>query len=127
MGDRPAKPVTEKMLLREFSEREGITPKTKKELPWGTKEKYAQFSRIRIRELTGRIPATTTYQVWLKSQSVQFQDDVLGKTKAVLFRKGNLPLDKFVNKAGDELTLSQLATTQAAYFRAAGLDPADYL
>ena len=77
--------------------------------------------------MTGRVPAKVTYQQWLTRQSNQFQDDVLGKTKGILFRKGGLRLDKFVNRRGDELTLSQLATTQAKAFRSAGLNPENFL
>jgi hypothetical protein len=72
------------------------------------------------------VPAATSYQEWLKRQSKEFQEDVLGKTKARLFRDGKLPLDKFVNRLGDELTLAELAGMHSAAFKAAGLDPAAF-
>lgn len=128
LGQRPAKPVTEKQLLREFSEANGFkAPSKRVDLPHGTKTKYDQFAARRIREMTGRVPAKTTYQGWLQRQSATFQDDVLGKTRGVLFRKGKLPLDRFVNRAGDEIPLSQLAKSHADAFKAAGLDPEDFL
>jgi len=71
----------------------------------------------------GRVPAATTYQDFLSRQSKEFQDDVLGKTKGALFRKGGLTVDNFVDRAGNELTLEQLAATRPEAFRKAGLDP----
>lgn len=71
----------------------------------------------------GRVPATTSYQEFLGRQSAAFQDEVLGKTKGKLFRDGNLKLDQFVDRAGNELTLAQLAEREPSAFRRAGLDP----
>lgn len=128
LGNRPAKPVTERMLLREWSQQNGITaPSSRAGLPYGTKTAYDQFARRRIRELTGQVPGKTTYQQWLTRQSAAFQDEVLGPTRARLFRKGGLTLDRFVNRAGDEIPISQLAKAHADAFRAAGLDPEDFL
>lgn len=128
IGERPAKPVTEKMLLREFARANGLSPvpAERKYLPRGTKGAFDQFSRRRIRELTGQVPAKTSYNEWLRGQSAEFQTDVLGKTKAKLFRDGGLSLDKFVDRGGNELTLAELARTEAAAFRAAGLNPKEY-
>lgn len=128
LGNRPAKPVTERMLLREWSQQNGITaPSSRAGLPHGTKTAYDQFARARIRELTGQVPGKTTYQQWLTRQSAAFQDEVLGPTRARLFRKGGLTLERFVNRAGDEIPISQLAKAHADAFRAAGLDPEDFL
>jgi hypothetical protein len=55
-----------------------------------------------------------------------FQEDVLGVTKAKLFRDGKLPLDRFVDRNGNELTLKDLAKKHADAFVAAGLDPTKY-
>lgn len=74
-------------------------------------------------ENVGRVPAATTYTDFLKRQPVSFQDEVLGKTKAKLFREGGLNVDQFVDRAGNELTLSQLAERKPDAFRKAGLDP----
>lgn len=128
MGDRPYKAVTQRQLLREFAQREGIkTPRSRDGLPRGYKGRFDQFSRRRVRELTGRVPATTTYQQWLTGQSSQFQDDVLGKARGALFRQGGLTLEKFVNQQGKQLPLRELARHHADSFRAAGLDPESYL
>lgn len=128
LGERPAKPVTEKMLLREFAAQENIDKvSSRADLPRGYKASYDAFARKRVRELTGRVSANETYQTWLKRQSREYQDDTLGVTKAKLFRDGGLTLDKFVAANGTELNLSQLAKKHADAFRAAKLDPEDYL
>lgn len=85
-----------------------------KELPQGTRA-----------SMSGQVPAKTTYQSWLKSQGRtaegrRFQESVLGKTKAKLFREGGVTLDRFVDPAGRSYTLAQLATREAEAFAAIG-------
>ena len=127
MGERPARPHTDRQLLREFSEEQGFKPVLKRDgLPRGMKGKYDAYAAQRKRELIGRVPATRSYQDWMTKQSTEFQNDTLGRTRATLFRKGDLTLDKFTDRAGNELSLSQLAKREAGAFRAAGLDPKDY-
>lgn len=129
LGRRPSKPVHEKRLLREFAEAEGIepVPRSRKDLPRGTKGSFDAFSRTRTRELIGRVPAKVDYQTWLGRQSAAFQDDVLGKTKGALFRRGGLTLDRFVDANDLEKTLDELARSDADAFVAAGFDPEDFL
>lgn len=71
--------------------------------------------------LDGQIPAETTYQAWLKTKPVDFQNKVLGETKAKLFRDGGLKLDRFVNRAGYEYTIDELRARDAQAFKRAGL------
>lgn len=124
LGDRPFVAATRAQLLREYAEREGIRlPRGREDLPRGHKGSFDAFARQRVRQLTGQVPGRTTYQQWLARQSQAFQDDVLGKTRARLFRDGGLTLDKFVNRRGDEIPLRDLARLEAEAFRAAGLDP----
>lgn len=127
LGNRPAKASTQRQLLDEYAN-DNKLPKlnSRDDIPRGMKTDFDSFSRSRIRELTGPIPASTTYQTWLQKQSKSFQDEVLGMTKAKLFREGGLTLDKFVDRNGTELNLSQLATKNADAFRAAGLDPVNF-
>lgn len=80
-----------------------------------------------VQRLIGGRPRRMGYEAWLRGQSATFQDDVLGKTRAALFRRGGLPLNRFVNRRGDELSLSKLADREAQAFRAAGLSPSDYI
>jgi SPP1 gp7 family putative phage head morphogenesis protein len=125
LGSRPAKPTTERLLVGEYADREGLGRVGDREsLPRGSKRDYDDFARKRIRELVGPVPATETYQTWLKKQSVAFQEEVLGKEKAKLFRNGGLTLDKFVDlNSGREFTLKELAAKHKEAFVAAGLDP----
>lgn len=126
-GERPAKPFVEKELVQEYAKRNRLGDiSSREDLPHGTKGDYDKFARGRIRELVGPIPASTTYQKWLEGQSKTFQDDVLGVTKAKLFRDGGLKLDRYIDRNGNELSLAQLATREADAFRAAGLNPADF-
>lgn len=128
IGQRPARAFTEQQMLREFAEKKGIkpVPKSRKDLPHGTKGEYDEFARAYMNAHTGQVPASMNYQDWLKTQSASFQDDILGKAKGKLFRDGGLDLKKFVNRNGDEITLADLAKKQAEAFRAAGFDPGDF-
>lgn len=58
--------------------------------------------------VTGSVPDDTTYGDWLRWQPVAVQNDILGVQKAQLFRKGGLPLDRFVDNSGKEYTLAEL-------------------
>jgi len=128
IGKRPAKAVTEKGLLRDYAKKAGIKPVgNRASLPRGHKGSFDQFSRGEIRKRTGVIDAKISYQDWLTRQPTSFQIDILGPTRAKLFRDGNLKLDRFVNRRGDELTLSQLARRDRDAFIAAGLDPDNFL
>lgn len=127
LGQRPANPTTEKILVKEYAEENSLGElKERDSLPRGHKGKYDDWARGRIRELVGPIPADKTYQTWLEKQSNAFQEDVLGVAKSKLFRDGGLKLDKFVDHNGNELTLKELARKHAEAFTAAGLDPSKY-
>ena len=132
VGDRPRRDFTQRQLVREFGKEFGVKVKVPKgatsraaraAIPRGQKGAFDEWSRGRMRELTGTTAAKTTYQTWLGRRTAAQQSDILGPTRAALFRKGDLTLDKFVMADGTELTLSQLATRNAAAFRRANLDP----
>lgn len=124
LGDRPAKPVTEKMLVREYAKENNLgSIANRKDLPYGTKTAYDKWARGRMRQLIGPVPNSTSYSDWLPKQSNAFITDSLGKTKAKLFRDGGLKLDQFVDKNYQPLTLKELAKREAEAFRRAGLDP----
>lgn len=82
--------------------------------------------RDKVASLVGQVPAKTTYAEFLKRQSVAFQNEALGVTKGKLFRDGGLTLDRYVDRAGMELTLPQLKVREADAFRKAGLNPDDF-
>lgn len=127
LGQRPAKSSTRRMLLDEFTEEEDLdSVDSRDDLPHGTKGQFDAFERTRVRELTGTVPASTSYNEWLRTQSNAFQDEIMGVTKAKLYRDGGLSLDKYVAANGTELTLAQLAAKYRDAFLAAGLDPLDF-
>lgn len=70
----------------------------------------------------GRVPSTTNYNDWLSRQPAAFQDEVLGKTKGALFRRGGLTLDQYVDRNGNELTLVQLRSKYPDAFDKANID-----
>lgn len=108
IGERPARPFTEKQLLREYAQKTGTKVVTSRDdLGKGHKGAYDSFARQRKRDLTGQVPAKLSYDQWLRQQSKEFQDEVLGPKRAAIFREGKT-LDKFVAKNGDTLTLNQL-------------------
>lgn len=72
--------------------------------------------------MDGQVPADTTYGDWLKKQSPERQDQVLGPARGALFRSGNLSLPDFYDSKGTYLTLEQMRSKNAAAFEKAGLD-----
>ena len=59
----------------------------------------------------------TSYGTWLKKQSVDLQNDVLGATNAQKFRAGEMTLDKFTDKFGKPLTLDELRSKYPEIYR----------
>ena len=119
---RPMKPTTQRILLREYTEANGLARVgNRASLPRGHKGAFDAFARRRTRELIGQVPGRTTYAEFLRRQSVEFQNEVLGVRKALLFRKGGLTLESFVDRAGNEKTLEELLRTEREAFERAGL------
>lgn len=58
--------------------------------------------------MDGQVPADTTFGEWLKDQSVQRQDEILGPVRARMMREGNLSLDRFYSDKGVFLSLAEL-------------------
>jgi len=127
IGMRPAKSTTQGIMIKKYAQENDLGRVTKRvQLPRGHKGKYDTFARAEMRRMTGRVPSKVNYQTFLERQSVAFQDELLGPVRGKLFRKGGYTVDKFVDRSGKTIRLDQLADTDAAAFRAAGLDPADY-
>ena len=57
--------------------------------------------------MTGPVSAQLTYDGFLRRQSKEFQNDVLGVERAKMFRSG-MPIDKFVDSSGKTYTLEEL-------------------
>jgi hypothetical protein len=67
------------------------------------------------------VPATTTYEQWLKRQPASFQDTVLGPSRGKLFRNGDLSIGRFVDSQGRTLTLDELRRLEPQAFEDAGI------
>lgn len=79
------------------------------------------FTATQRASMDGQVPGDLTYNDWLKRQSAARQDEVLGVTKAKLFRTGELTLDRFIARDGAELTLAQLRQKYPDVFKKADL------
>lgn len=95
IGDRPATSAYEGELA-------GLDPEARAE---------------RVAELTGRLPGSTTYNDFLGRQTKGFQEDVLGSTRASLFREGGLTVDRFTDRNQNLYTLDQLRAREPDAFR----------
>ena len=71
--------------------------------------------------MNGQVPADTTYTEWLKGQPASVQDDVLGVIRGRLYRKGQLPIDRFVDNRGQLINLQALREQDSEAFVLAGL------
>ena len=73
----------------------------------------------------GQVSAKTNYYTFLKNQSVEFQDDVLGPTRAKLLRDGGLTADEFSRLTVDQkfrpLTLAEMRKKNPLAFDRAGI------
>lgn len=90
--------------------------KSKGQLP---QERLSEVDRAKM---TGEPPTDLTYGAWLRRQPASVQEDILGVQKAILFRKGELPIDRFTNAAGKVLTLDELKRKNREAWEQAGLD-----
>ena len=64
----------------------------------------------------GTTSARTTYSGFLRNQSKEFQDEVLGPERAKLFRSGKVTLGKMVDEMGDPLTVAQIREREGLVF-----------
>lgn len=70
--------------------------------------------------LDGQVPSTLTYGEWLRRQPAARQVEALGATRARLFRRGGLSVDRFVDRTGATITLDRLRELEADAFEAIG-------
>lgn len=57
--------------------------------------------------MDGQVAASTTFPKWLRRQPIAVQEEVLGVTRAKLFREG-MPIDRFIGRDLKPLTLAQI-------------------
>lgn len=70
--------------------------------------------------MNGQVPASLNYGEWLAKQSVSVQNDVLGPTRADMFRTGKVTLDSFVDGGGRPISLAELRQIEPTVFRQPG-------
>lgn len=87
----------------------------KENLPVGTRAAVIQEERIlgprggvRKKRIGAQLPADITFDDFLKDRSTDFQDQLLGKGRAQLFRDGKLTLSELLDFRGNPLPLSEL-------------------
>jgi SPP1 gp7 family putative phage head morphogenesis protein len=61
--------------------------------------------------MDGQIAGDTTFSKWLGDKGAATQDEILGKTRADLWRQGKLDLAQFIKADGTILTLDQLKSS----------------
>lgn len=71
--------------------------------------------------MDGQVPVELSYGDWLKKQSASRQAEVLGETRAKLFRNGGLKVEDMYSQRGQYLTLDELRERDKAAFTKAGV------
>jgi len=69
----------------------------------------------------GPVSPKTTYSGWFRKQTKEFQETVLGKERAMLYRNGGLNIDKFSDDLGITYSLDELKRLEPQAFERAGL------
>jgi hypothetical protein len=76
--------------------------------------------------MNGPINQKTTYYEWLKTQPASFQEDMLGKTRAKVFRDGGLSAKEFadlnLDRNFEEITLKEMQAKMPSIFQKAGVE-----
>jgi SPP1 gp7 family putative phage head morphogenesis protein len=108
IGMRPFNATSENLLAQDYADQNGyVKVRTRDDLPHGTKGKFDEWARFQSKDLIGSTPAATTYDEFLRNQTQEFQNEVLGPSRAAMFRDG-MTLDKFVDYSGHQYTLAEL-------------------
>ncbi len=76
------------------------------------KEEYRLGGLGERASMDGPVDNQLTYGGFLRQQSKEFQNDVLGPRRAALFRSGKVKINQFTDDAGRVLTLDQLAARE---------------
>lgn len=99
----------EKLLANEYASANKLPViNTRSGLPYGHKVKFDTFSRGRVRELVGQVPAETPFDSFLSRQSAAYQQNYLGPARWEMYKKGGIKMENFTNDQGAVLTLSEL-------------------
>jgi hypothetical protein len=123
----PLKPRYEQQWTKIFGEKNGLPDlRTEAGVPYRLREAYEKFKGKQIDDMVGPYPEPEVYSSWLRNQSKEIREDILGRDRAKLFSEGKLGLDKFVDYTGREYTLAELAARMPEVFKRAGLDPKSF-
>ena len=97
------------------------------DLARSTKLKYYYKAQKDYEERTGKpafeeVPQNMSFADWLKTKDAKYIEQYLGKTRYLLYTKGELPLNRFINPATNvQFTISELKELDIEAFRRAGL------
>lgn len=80
----------------------------------------ARYNR-KIKGVGAKSKNAESYGAWLRKQPENVQNEVLGVTKAKLFRSGGLPVDKFTDDQDRTLNLAELRSLDPLAFERAGV------
>lgn len=58
--------------------------------------------------MDGSVPADMKYEQWLRMKGEEFQDRVLGPTRAALWRSGKMKISQMIDQTGRELRIDEL-------------------
>uniref|UniRef100_A0A6M3JAS8 Putative capsid morphogenesis protein n=1 Tax=viral metagenome TaxID=1070528 RepID=A0A6M3JAS8_9ZZZZ len=71
----------------------------------------------------GQIPAGISYEKWLRAQPPAFQNEILGTGRAEVFRRGQLPLKRFLDHRYRPLSLRELQALEKRVAAGGGTVP----
>ena len=97
------------------------------DLARSTKLKYYYKAQKDYEERTGKpafeeVPQNMSFADWLKTKDAKYIEQYLGKTRYLLYTKGDLPLNRFINPATNvQFTISELKELDIEAFKRAGL------
>ena len=110
-----------------YIKKDFVADAKKKYKDWTAKSKRTQNAIIDsmrkdwAKKFVGGVPNNYNYETFLQNQSEAFQNRVLGKKRAELFRLGNLNLNSFSDSQGRVLTLRQLFDLYSESFSIANI------
>jgi SPP1 gp7 family putative phage head morphogenesis protein len=67
------------------------------------------------------LASDSSHEAWLRRQPMWFIESALGKNRAILFKRGNLPLKRFTDMTGKQLTIKELSVLDKDVFIRLGL------
>lgn len=86
---------------------------------------YDDYTAPKQRASMDGVVKNQSYYEWLKNQPAQYQDEVLGKTRAKLFRDGGMTVERFralqLDKHFTPLTLEQMRALEPKAFKKASI------